>query len=54
MLSKRPDIPIIMCTGFSEIINEEEAKALGIKEFIMKPVVKKDLSRVVRKVLDNG
>ena len=33
MLAIRPDIPIIMCTGFSDTINEEEAKSLGISEF---------------------
>ncbi len=51
MLAARPDTPIILCTGFSEKINEEKAKALGIKGFLMKPVVKSELARMVRNVL---
>ena len=54
MLSIRSDMPIVMCTGFSELIDEATAKSLGIREFVMKPVVKTDLSRIIRKVLDNG
>jgi CheY-like chemotaxis protein len=49
----RADIPIILCTGFSEYIDEAKAKDLGIKSFIMKPFSKKDLGKVVREVLDN-
>jgi CheY-like chemotaxis protein len=48
----RPDIPVILCTGFSEYIDEAKAKELGIKAFIMKPFAKKDLGRIVRDVLD--
>lgn len=48
----RSDIPIILCTGFSEMMSEEKAKSLGIKGFLMKPVVMKDFSNMIRKVLD--
>ena len=48
----RPDLPIIICTGFSERINQEKAETFGIKGFLMKPVVKSDLAQMVRKVLD--
>lgn len=48
----RPDFPIIICTGFSERVNKEEAYAMGIKGFLMKPVVKSDLAKEVRRVLD--
>jgi CheY-like chemotaxis protein len=48
----RPDIPIILCTGFSDVISEEEAKAIGIKEFIMKPIVISDIASKVREILD--
>lgn len=41
MLAIRPDIPIILCTGFSSIITKEEAKKLGVREFAMKPLNKK-------------
>ena len=47
----RPDLPIILCTGFSELITEEKAKAIGIRELVMKPVVKKELAETIRKVL---
>jgi PAS domain S-box-containing protein len=48
----RPDIPIIICTGFSEKIDEEKAKSLGISGYIMKPILKDEISRIIRKVLD--
>jgi len=54
ILAIRPGIPIILCTGFSEAVNEEKAKALGIKAYVMKPVLIRDLAQVVRKVLDEG
>lgn len=52
LLQIRSDIPIILCTGYSEIITEEEAKKLGIREFIMKPLFMKDLALAIRRVLD--
>jgi len=48
----RPDIPIILCTGFSHIISKEKARGVGIKAFVMKPLVTKDLAETVRKALD--
>jgi len=53
ILKIRPDISIILCTGFSELVSEEQAQKLGIKEFVMKPFTLGDLSRVVRKTLDS-
>jgi two-component system, cell cycle sensor histidine kinase and response regulator CckA len=38
MLEIRPDLPIILCTGYSEIVSVEMAKAIGIREYVMKPV----------------
>lgn len=49
----RSDIPIVLCTGFSETIPEERAKSIGIKGFLMKPIVMKDLSYMIREVLTN-
>ena len=49
----RPDIPIILCTGFSEHITEERAKGIGIQEFIMKPLVIRNLAEKIRNVLDS-
>ncbi|MFO7885526.1 MAG: response regulator [Desulfobacteraceae bacterium] len=48
------DVPIIMCTGFSEEMGNEKAKALGIKGFLMKPVVMHDIADLVRKILDDA
>jgi PAS domain S-box-containing protein len=45
-------VPIILCTGYSDQISEEKAKKMGIKEFIMKPFVMKNLAKIVRDVLD--
>ncbi len=53
ILSVRTDIPIIMCSGFSELITKDKAKAIGIKEYIMKPIVGNDMARIIRKVLDD-
>ena len=53
MLRIRPGIPIILCTGFSEIISEEKAKDMGICRFIMKPISRKDLAKAVRELLDS-
>ncbi|MGD9157746.1 MAG: PAS domain S-box protein [Desulfobacteraceae bacterium] len=47
----RPDTPIILCTGYSEIINEEKALNMGINAFIMKPLVIQELAVKVREVL---
>lgn len=49
----RPDMPIILCTGFSVMIDEIKARALGIDAFLMKPVLRKELVETIRKVLDN-
>jgi PAS domain S-box-containing protein len=45
-------LPIILCTGFSEIINKQKALKLGIKAYAMKPIVRSDIAKLIRKVLD--
>ena len=50
----RPDIPVILCTGFSELVTAERAKSLGLKEFIMKPVVLRQLAGAVRRSFDDN
>jgi PAS domain S-box-containing protein len=49
----RPDLPIILCTGHSDLINEDKAEQLGIAAFVMKPVAKQEMARIIRDVLDN-
>lgn len=52
ILEMNPEQPVILCTGFSDSINEEQALAMGVKHFLMKPVSIHSLSRLVREVLD--
>lgn len=52
LMKIRPDIAIILCTGYSAKISKEKAKEIGISAFAMKPLVMQDLAIIVRKVLD--
>lgn len=54
LLRIRPDLPIILCTGFSHIMSAEKAKALGIQAYLMKPLAIRDLAPIVRHVLDKS
>lgn len=54
LLNIRHDIPVILCTGFSEKTSEREADIPGVKAFLLKPVLVGDLTRTVRQVLDNN
>ncbi|HVN22378.1 MAG TPA: PAS domain S-box protein [Syntrophorhabdales bacterium] len=54
MLRVRKELPIILCTGYSEMVSPEKAKDVGICAFVMKPVVRKDLAETVRRVLDGA
>jgi PAS domain S-box-containing protein len=49
----RPDIPILLCTGFNETISESQAAQIGIKGILTKPFVTKDFFQKIREVLDN-
>lgn len=51
LLKIKPDLPIILCTGFSESITEEQVKSMGVREFIMKPVIVEDIIRAIKKAL---
>ncbi|NTV15310.1 MAG: PAS domain S-box protein [Desulfobulbaceae bacterium] len=52
ILEIRPDLPIIICTGFSQLINRESALAMGIKDLVTKPLVRHDFASTIRAVLD--
>ena len=52
LIKIRPDIPVLLCTGFSEAMTEEKIKSLGIKALLMKPIVMKDLALKIREILD--
>ncbi|MGC9194683.1 MAG: PAS domain-containing hybrid sensor histidine kinase/response regulator [Syntrophobacteraceae bacterium] len=50
ILAIRGDIPIILCTGFSDNFDEQKARALGIKAYLTKPVPMRDLALALRKI----
>lgn len=52
LLQIRPDLPIILCTGYSGLISEEQVLAQGVRAFILKPLTKKDVAATLRSVLD--
>jgi CheY-like chemotaxis protein len=51
LLQLRPDVPIILCTGFSHSMTPEKAKAMGSRAFLLKPLLIKDLARTLQDVL---
>jgi CheY-like chemotaxis protein len=51
VLRRAPDMPIVLCTGFNENINEERARQLGIRRFIYKPIVRNTLADIVKQAL---
>ena len=54
ILKLRADIPIIICTGFSNMMSPEKASKMGIKNFLLKPLTMSDLSKSIRNVLDQN
>ena len=53
LLKIHAGIPIILCTGYSEQLTKDEAIAIGIKEFMMKPIELNQMAKTIRKALDN-
>ena len=54
IMAFRSDTPVILCTGFSTRITKEKAKRMGIKAFIMKPLIRRDIAETIRLVLDQN
>jgi PAS domain S-box-containing protein len=52
VLLLRADIPIILCTGYSHLVDANQAKAAGIRGFAMKPLTKREIAGTIRQVLD--
>jgi len=50
----RSDIPIVLCTGYSEKITPEKLKAIGIRALLMKPIARTDIAVTLRRILDEG
>ena len=54
LLEIRADLPILLCTGFSDAANEQKARAVGIREFAFKPLALSDFAKTLRKMLDEA
>lgn len=54
IMTVAPGMPVMICTGFSELITPQLAESIGIKGYLMKPVVQSVMARSVRKVLDEA
>jgi two-component system cell cycle sensor histidine kinase/response regulator CckA len=52
LIGIRPDIPVILCTGFGEDVSPETVESMGIKKFVMKPLSKHKIATIIREVLD--
>ncbi|MCI5210286.1 MAG: response regulator, partial [Candidatus Electrothrix sp. ATG2] len=52
VLQLRPDLPIILCTGYTAAFSEQEAWQLGIKKYAIKPLPARKMAEIVREVLD--
>ena len=48
----RPDIPIVLCTGYSHQLSNNRAEDLGLQAIVMKPIQTEELAHTVRRVLD--
>ena len=53
LLKLKPDLPVIMCTGFSEMIDEKKAMDFGIKALLRKPMTYNTLAGAIRNVFDS-
>ncbi|MFW2368595.1 MAG: response regulator, partial [Desulforhopalus sp.] len=53
MLQIRPELPIILCTGYSTIMTKEKARELGIREFVYKPLTQKEIAGLIRTIFDS-
>lgn len=52
--SLRPDLPVVLCSGFSEAISREQAELIGIQGFLAKPILRADLARAIRSALGSN
>jgi DNA-binding NtrC family response regulator len=50
----RPDIPVILCTGYSRTLSEETVAQIPIRALAYKPIVKKELAHTIRNILDEA
>ncbi len=50
----RPELPTILCTGFSANMDQKRTKSLGVRGFLFKPISKSQMAWQIRSVLDRG
>ncbi|MFH1844378.1 MAG: PAS domain S-box protein [bacterium] len=54
VLEQRPDLPVILCTGYSDTLTQEQAAEIGIKEYLLKPIFPEELLNTIHQVLRNN
>ncbi len=54
ILTLNPDMPIILCTGYTASLAEDAVLSIGIKSFVTKPLGKRKLAEIVRRILDEN
>lgn len=52
ILATAPDLPVLICSGYSDALSESQIKKIGIKSLVMKPVVFPELSQTIREIFD--
>ena len=52
ILKQRPEIPIILCSGFGDWITESKTNNIGIRDFVRKPITMREIAHKIRGVLD--
>ena len=54
LMQARSNIPVILCTGFSDLIDEDEARTMGIREILIKPAGTSELNSAIHRALEKG
>ena len=54
IMALKPEVPVIICTGFSGKIDPEKAGSIGVKGLLMKPIIQSEMARMIRKALDEA
>jgi CheY-like chemotaxis protein len=49
----RPELPVLLCTGFSDAITAESQREAGVERVLMKPVTRQEMAAAIRKVLES-
>lgn len=51
MIAIRPSLPVLLCTGYSDMLDREKVRALGVHEVLMKPILISELAKAIRRAL---